>query len=71
MVLQSKDLRPFMELQDKAAGTVMSNIKEMPKQAFSGSLKKGETLSRQQDHLLAIKWRDIRDVFLLTTAHCS
>jgi len=41
----------------------------MPKQAFSGKWKKGEKISRQQDHLLAIKWKDIRDVFFLTTAN--
>ena len=53
----------------KAAGTVMFNRKEMPKQAFSGKMKKGEKISRQRDHLLAIKWKDVRDVLLLTTAH--
>jgi hypothetical protein len=47
----------------KAVGTVMSNRKEMPKQAFSVQLKKGEKISRQRDHLLAIKWKDTRDVF--------
>ena len=41
----------------------------MPKQAFSGKLKKGEKISCQRDHLLAVKWKDIRDVFLLTTTH--
>ena len=47
----------------------MSNRKEMPNQAFSGKLKKGKKISQQQDHLLAIKWKDIRDIFFLTTAH--
>jgi hypothetical protein len=42
MVLQSKDLRPFMGLQNKAVGRVMSNKKEVPKQTFSGEMKKGE-----------------------------
>jgi len=41
----------------------------MPKQEFSEKLKKGKKISRQQDHLLAIKWKDIRNVFFLTTAH--
>jgi len=31
----------------KAVGAVMSNRKEMPKQAFSGKLKKGKKKSRQ------------------------
>ena len=53
----------------KAVGTVMFNRKEMPKQAFSGKLKKGIKISRQHDHLLAIKWKDVRDVLFLTTPH--
>jgi hypothetical protein len=47
----------------------MSNRKEMHKKAFSVKLKKGEKISRQRDHLLAIKWKDVRDVHFLTTAH--
>ena len=47
----------------KAVGTVMSSRKEVPKQAFSGKLKKGEKISCQRDHLLAINWKDICDVF--------
>jgi hypothetical protein len=47
----------------------VSNRKEMPKQAFSGKLKKGEKISRQRNHLLAVRWKDICDVFFLTTAH--
>jgi hypothetical protein len=42
MVFQSKDLRPFMGLQNKAVDTVMSNKKEASKQTFSGELKKGK-----------------------------
>ena len=53
----------------KAVGTVMSNRKELPKQAFSVKLKKGEKTSRQRDHLLAIKRKDVRDVHFLTNAH--
>jgi hypothetical protein len=49
----------------KAVVTVMSNRKEVRKRAFSGKLKKGEKISRQQDHLLAIKWKDICDIFYL------
>jgi hypothetical protein len=53
----------------KAVGTVMSNRKEMPKQTFSVKLKKGEKISCQRDHLLAIKWKDTCDVFFLTGVH--
>jgi hypothetical protein len=53
----------------KAVGTVMSNRNEGPKQAFSGELKKGKKISCQRDHLLVIQWKDIHDLFFLTTAH--
>jgi hypothetical protein len=48
----------------EAVSTVMSNSKEMPKQTFSGKLKEGEKISCQWDHLSAIKWKDIRGLFL-------
>jgi hypothetical protein len=41
----------------------MSNQKEMPKQTYA----KPKKLCR--DRLLAIKWRDVRDVYILSTAH--
>jgi hypothetical protein len=53
----------------KAIGTVMLNKKEMPKQAFSVKLKKGEKTSHQRDHILAIKWKATHDVFFLTSVH--
>jgi len=53
----------------KAVGPVMSNRKDIPKQAFSGKLKKTKKISCQWDPLLTIKWKDIRDVFFLTTAN--
>lgn len=55
--------------QTKAVGTVMPNRKGMPKSEFAKKLKKGEKLSLQREHLLAIKWRDVRDVYMLSTAH--
>jgi hypothetical protein len=56
-------------MKTKAVGTVMSNRKEMPKQTFAKKLKKVEKLSMQRDHLLAIKWRDVRYVYILSTGH--
>jgi hypothetical protein len=53
----------------KAVGTVMLNKKEVPKHAFSTKLKKGEKISHQRDHLLAMKWKDTCDVFFLTSVH--
>jgi hypothetical protein len=49
----------------------MANRKQMPKQAFSEKLKKGETISHQWEHLLAINWKDTHDIFFLTSAHAD
>jgi hypothetical protein len=53
----------------KAVGTVLSNKKEVPKQTFFWRTDKRRKISRQADHLLAIQWKDIPDIFFLTTAH--
>jgi hypothetical protein len=58
-----------MELQNKGCRHSDVKTKELPKEAFSVKLKKGEKISRQRDNLLAIKWKDVRDVHFLTTAH--
>jgi hypothetical protein len=53
----------------KAVGTVMPNRKEMPKELFPEKQKKGENRTTERDYLLAIKWRYVRDVYLLSIAH--
>lgn len=53
----------------KAVGTVNSNRKGLPKQAFSQSLCKGDHIFCCQDHLLAVKWKDVRDVYMLSSKH--
>ena len=52
-----------------AVGTVRANRKEMPKAIKNTKLKKGEVIFRQRDNLLALKWFDKRDVFILSTKH--
>jgi hypothetical protein len=42
MVLQSKDLQPFMGLQNKGCRHSDVQQKRLPKQAFSGEMKKSE-----------------------------
>jgi hypothetical protein len=42
----------------EAAGTVMPNKKEVPKQTFFLRTEKRRKISRQWDHLLAIQWKD-------------
>jgi hypothetical protein len=52
----------------KAVGTVMSNRKEMHKQAFSGKLKKGEKIC-QRDPSWPSSGRTSMMSFFLTNAH--
>lgn len=49
-------------------GTVRTNRKEVPK-ALKLKLKRGDTVFRQRNNLLAMKWVDKRDVCMLTTKH--
>jgi hypothetical protein len=53
----------------KAVGTVMSNKKEVFKQTSFWRTEKRRKISSQRDHLLAIQWKDIPDVFFVTTGH--
>ncbi|XP_022904015.2 piggyBac transposable element-derived protein 4-like [Onthophagus taurus] len=48
-------------------GTVRTNRKQMPN--LSGNLKKGETTSMASDNILAVRWKDRREVNMLTTFH--
>jgi hypothetical protein len=41
----------------------MANRKYMPKETFLKKLKNGETFSMRRNHLLAIKWCDVLDVY--------
>ncbi|GBL86956.1 PiggyBac transposable element-derived protein 4 [Araneus ventricosus] len=52
-----------------AAGTVMKNKKELPVAIKSTTLKKDDIIFRRREHLLAIKWKDSRDVYILSTKH--
>lgn len=54
-----------------AVGTIMSNRRDLPQQAFAKKLKKGEQVFRRRDHLLSIKWKDVRDVFMVSTKHTA
>lgn len=51
-----------------AVDTVMRNRRGLSK-AFGKKLKKSECLFQRKDHVMAVKWRDTRDVFMLSTRH--
>lgn len=54
-----------------AIGTVRNDRKNMPKDLSSLKLKKGEVASRSSRGILALKWSDRKDVYLLSTKHAN
>jgi len=51
-------------------GTVRSNRKSLPRAVTAAHLKKGEVIARQNnDGVHVLKWRDRRDVMVLSTKH--
>lgn len=54
-----------------AIGTVRSNRKNMPKELTELKLKKGEIAARSSRGILALKWSDRKDVYLLSTKHAN
>lgn len=52
-----------------AIGTVRSNSKNLPKDLESVKLRKGDIATRSSNGILAVKWSDRKDVYLLSTKH--
>lgn len=52
-------------------GTVRKNRKNMPKDLPINKLKLGEHVQKTCNGLLALRWKDKRDVYMLTTKHAS
>lgn len=52
-----------------AVGTARLNRKEIPVALKNAKLKKGEVIFRQRNNLMAMKWKDKRDVSMLSTKH--
>lgn len=55
--------------QTMTVGTARLNRKNMPVALKNANLKKGEVIYRQKGNLLALKWKDKRDVTMLSTVH--
>ena len=54
-----------------ATGTCMPNRRGLPTEYLKAKLKAGETLACKSDALLALKWKDKRDVVMLSSGHDS
>ncbi|XP_068122483.1 piggyBac transposable element-derived protein 4-like [Hyperolius riggenbachi] len=52
-----------------ACGTVRSNRKGLPQEVVNKRLKRRELFSQRSDELLALKFKDKRDVLILSTIH--
>ena len=52
-----------------AVGTIMGNRRGLPKDLKKKKLGKGEVAARRNGALLVLKWRDRRDVLVLSTKH--
>ena len=62
--------RFFLEEQTHVVGTLRANGVDMPKEVLEKKLKKGEMIYREEQHgIVVLKWKDTRDVRLLTTKH--
>lgn len=53
----------------EACGTVRSNRKGIPDEVKTARLRKGETQFSKDDSLLFMKWRDKREVMMISTFH--
>jgi hypothetical protein len=60
--------RELLELGFYPNGTCNKNRKGLPEDFKRKKLKRGEVLSFQADGVMALKWKDKRDVYMLSTA---
>lgn len=59
----------LLQNQTAACGTVRCNRKDMPKALVSKKQTSGETSFMKKDGLLAVKFTDRKDIYMLTTIH--
>jgi hypothetical protein len=59
----------LFERKTLAVGTVMPNRKGLPPSFKTTKLKSGDMLFQRSNDLMAVKWRDTRDVLALSTKH--
>ena len=54
-----------------ACGTARKNRRGIPRAIRDATLRRGEVASSIDDSILALKWKDKRDVIMLSTYHDS
>ncbi|XP_052745804.1 piggyBac transposable element-derived protein 4-like [Bicyclus anynana] len=62
--------RALLKNETHLVGTIRKNRRHLPKKVVSAKLKKGEYIAREsRDGITVMKWRDKRDVLVLSTKH--
>jgi len=61
--------KKLLERQTLMCGTLRRNRKFLPEAVVSSKLKKGEVQRRRCGQLMVMKWKDKRDVLMLSTFH--
>lgn len=59
--------KKLLEMGFYPVGTVMSNRKHLPAEFKTSKLKKGERIAKRCEGMLTTKWKDKRDVFMIST----
>ncbi|KAF9406815.1 hypothetical protein HW555_012954 [Spodoptera exigua] len=62
--------RKLLDKETHLVGTLRKNRKYLPKDVINGKIKKGEFRAKEnEDGITCMKWKDKRDVYLLSTKH--
>lgn len=61
--------KKLIERQTNLIGTCRKNRKGLPKSVISKKLKKGEYFAKQCNGIMVLKFKDKRDIFMLSTKH--
>lgn len=56
-------------VQTGLVGRVSKIRRGMPKEIINGSLQRGEMTHRRSGNILALRWKDKRDVYMISTRH--
>ncbi|KAF9405291.1 hypothetical protein HW555_013921 [Spodoptera exigua] len=61
--------RYLKERRTDFCGTVRKNRRDIPLDVVNANLRKGEIAAKQNNFLTVLKWRDQRDVLVMSTCH--
>ena len=62
--------KSFLQKETHVVGTLRANKKDVPKEVLKAKLRRGEMIAKEdQDGIVVLKWRDTRDVRILSTKH--